>query len=190
MHQPFKLACQSKFPNAIIVIDKFHILQLLNDAIKDLIKRIFPSLPLNDDQLKLFNKYHKWLILKASKNLMPAQKTDLSYILSLNSELKSIYDFKELFRTIYFINDVETARSFLRSWIYNSRASKIPELSHVADTYSEWFTFISNYWIYHISNAITEGKVNKIKVFKRKSYNYKNFYSLRYHVLKSEYFNL
>lgn len=100
MHEPFKLACQNKFPNATIVIDKFHVVKLLNEAIKDLIKRIFPSLPFNESQKKEFNRKNKWIILRDNEKLTEFQRPELQNLLSLNQELKKIYEFKELLRTL------------------------------------------------------------------------------------------
>jgi transposase len=190
MHEPFLFACHKMFPNALVVIDKFHIIKLLNEAIKDLIKRILYDICPAYPQQKDFNKTSKWIILSANERLTLFQRTKLPDILNLNQELKTIYEFKESFRNIYRLaNDFDTARDQLRSWINSANSSNIPELAHVAATYSKWFTFILNYWHHRISNAMTEGKVHKIKVFRKKAYNYKNFHSLRYQVLKSEQFN-
>ena len=189
MCEPFKNAIQKRFPNALIVIDKFHVIQLLNDAFKELIKRILPSLPLNDSQSSYFNKCSRWILLRANETLSNDQRAELPALLSLNQELNKIYEFKELFRNIYKIKDINSAHSQFHSWLIHAKASHIPELVSVANTYSEWFTFIFNYWHCPISNAITEGKVHKIKVFRRKAYHYKNFHTLRYQVLKSEQYN-
>lgn len=190
MHEPFKLACQHKFPNADIVVDRFHAIKLLNEAIKDLIKRIMPDICPDYAQQKEFNKSGKWLILSAKEKLKDFQRPKLSELLALNQELKTIYDFKEAFRDIYRLSkDYDTAHQQFHSWLTSAKSSNISELIHVADTYSDWTTFILNYWHHRISNGITEGKVNKIKVFRRKAYHFKNFHSLRYQVLKSEQFN-
>lgn len=189
MHHPFKLACYNKFPNAIVVVDKFHVIKLLNEAIKDLMKRILPDICPDYPQQKDFNKTSKWIILTANERLTDFQRTKLPQILALNQKLNTIYEFKEDFRKLYILQNVETARYQLQLWINNAKASDIPELIHVANTYSDWFTNILNYWHHGITNGITEGKVNKIKVFRRKAYHYNNFHALRYKVLKSEQFN-
>ena len=190
MHEPFKNAIQNKLPNAVIVVDKFHVIKLLNDAIKDLIKRIFASLPFTDAQQKDFNKTGKWLILSGAERLSLPQEIELTSLLSLNQELKTIHEFKESFRTLYrTVQDYDSAHEQFHLWLHSAKASHIPELIHVANTYTDWFTFILNYWRHRISNTMIEGKVNKIKVFRRKAYNYRNFHSLRYQVLKSEQYN-
>lgn len=190
MYEPFKLACQNKFPNADIVIDKFHAIKLLNEAIKDLIKRILPNMGFTNAQQKEFNKSGKWIVLSAKEKLTDSQRAKLPQLLALNTELKTIYEFKESFRDIYRLSkDYNIAHQQFHYWLNHAKASGIPELIHVANTYSDWIIFILNYWHHRISNGIVEGKVNKIKVFRRKAYHFKNFHSLRYQVMKSEQFN-
>jgi transposase len=190
MHEPFKLACHNKFPNADVVVDRFHVIKLLNEAIKDLIKRILPESCPDHAQQKEFNKSGKWIILSAKEKLTDFQRPKLPELLALDPELKTIYEFKESFRNIYRKTiDYDLAHEQFHSWLNLAKSSGISELIGVADTYSHWLTFILNYWHHRISNGITEGKVNKIKVFRRKAYHFKNFHSLRYQVMKSEQFN-
>ncbi|WP_176230555.1 transposase [Candidatus Hakubella thermalkaliphila] len=45
---------------------------------------------------------------------------------------------------------------------------------------------ILNFWKHRICNAITEGKINKIKALRRRAFNYNNFQTLRLKILEQE----
>lgn len=183
MWKPFEIACLQKLPNAIIVVDKFHVIKLINAAVEDVRIRISQDLP--EDQAKNLFK-NRFLLLSGKERLSDDQRTALLNLLEVNSELKTIYELKEHLRDLYTIKNTNIAYPEFRRWILYAQAAKISELTKVAETYSEWFTHIFNYWKCPITNAFTEGKINKIKVIQRKAYQYRNFWSLRYHVMKDE----
>lgn len=182
--EPFRTAIRKKLPNADIVVDKFHVIKLFNEYIQDLITRISPDLSIDDKELVAENKFA--LLLKGKEKLNDSQTHDLQTILNINPELSSIYNFKERFRLLYLIDDVNIVKNQLRIWLYEARRTNIEELISVANTYCEWFTEITNYWIHRISNGAIEGKINKIRTIQSKAYHYRNFHTLRYNVIKSE----
>jgi len=185
--EAFKNAVHTKFPHAMIVVDKFHVIKLLNEAIKDIInKRIIPDL---ENSQKKYLKQHMWFLLKGKEKLTKLQIAELPNLFSFSEELKKVYDFKEQLRDLYTIKNFNIVYLEFHKWLRIAKSSHIPELIQVAETYSNWSTYILNYWRCPISNAITEGKINKIKVLRRKAYHYRNFWSLRYQVLKSEQYN-
>lgn len=184
MWKPFKIACYKKLPNADVVVDKFHVIKQLNKCVEDVRKRI--SLELEAPQSTHIYQ-NRFLLLKGKERLSIIQRTKLASLLPVNEELSKTYHFKELFRSIYEITDAEKAYSQLWKWIRDAQSSHIPELVQIADSFAqEWFTEIFNYWHYCISNGVTEGKINKIRLIQRKAYHYRNFSSLRYQILKSE----
>jgi transposase len=44
----------------------------------------------------------------------------------------------------------------------------------VAGTLGRWHAEVLNYWRYPITNAMVEGKHNRVKVLKRRAYGYRN----------------
>jgi len=178
--EPFKIACLETLPNARIVGDKFHVIKLINRAIDNVRIRICQEL--SEEQTSYLFK-NRFVLLTGKEKLKDNQRAELPNLLALNSELKTIYEAKENLRDIYQIKNTNIAYPELRRWIIYSKASKITELIKVAETYSEWFTIIFNYWYCPITNGFTEGKMNIIKALQTKAFHYRRFYSLRYHVL-------
>lgn len=68
----------------------------------------------------------------------------------------------------------------LISWLL---ASGVPELKHLATTFLRWQRELANYHRYRISNSITEGLNNKIKVIKRQAYGFRSFENFRRKIL-------
>jgi transposase len=182
---PYKNAIHNKLPNAAVVIDRFHVIKHINDALKDIIKRIAHTLDKNNFSF-LYNS--RFTLLKGFEKLSPNELDILSALLSLDQNLATAYNLKEYFRSLYiYVPDKNNARLLLWQWIQLVRKSNIPELVSVANEFaSNWITEILNYWQFRISNGLAEGKINKIRTIQRKAYHYINFSSLRYQILKSE----
>jgi len=82
MWKPFKIACYKKLLNADVVVDKFHVIQQLNECIKDVRKRI--SLELEAPQSTHIYQ-NRFLLLKGKERLSIIQNYfclfNLSYYL-------------------------------------------------------------------------------------------------------------
>lgn len=120
------------------------------------------------------------------ERLSEKQEQHLWQILELSPELKQAYEFKELLRDIYEQDDLAVAQNQLGNWIKEALKTLIPELMELASTVVHWKEQILNFWRFRLTNAVTEGKINKIKVIRRKAYNYNNFESLRLKILEAE----
>ena len=181
MWEPFKLAIAESIPNALIVIDPFHVIQKVNEAVDKVRKRVRKRLKLPEKKESLFDV--KSLILSGSERITDKQVIKLWEILSLDVELKKAYEFKELLRMLYKRQDKENVPKYFSNWIKEALYSGIPEVIEASTTYQNWFSEILNWWKHPISNGFTEGIVNKIKTVDRRAYHYNNFESLRHKVL-------
>lgn len=184
MWNPFKKAIEENLPNALIIIDKFHVIKKANKALDDVRKRI--QRQTDEEPIKEQLKKYKELLRMGRERLSERQVERLWQILELNQELKQTYEFKELLRDIYDNDDQNVTRIQLDNWVREAFETLIPELIDLAKTLDNWREEILNYWRFRLTNAVTEGKINKIKAIKRKAYNYNNFESLRLKILEAE----
>ena len=184
MWDPFKRACQQVVPHALVVADHFHVVKTMNEAVDTVRKRASHHLKSKEKKKALF-KYRK-LMLMALETLSPKQEHRLWDILSWDKDLCQVYELKELLRAIYEGKNQETATIELDNWIQGAQASGIAEVQEVAGTFLRWKPEILNFWVYRINNAVTEGKINKIKTIRRWAYNYNNFEHLRLKILEKE----
>jgi transposase len=184
MWEPFKRACQQVVPHALVVADHFHVVKTMNEAVDAVRKRASRHLKSKEKKKALF-KYRK-LMLMALETLSPKQEHRLWEILSWDKDLCQAYELKELLRAIYAGENQETAMLELDNWIQEAQASGIVEVQEVTGTFVRWKPEILNFWVYRINNAVTEGKINKIKTIRRWAYNYNNFEHLRLKILEKE----
>ena len=184
MWKPFRDACREKLPHAVIVIDPFHVVKEVNEALDKVCKRARKHQKSKQRKEALFR--YKKLILMGLEKLTPRQEERLWKILSWHKDLSLAYELKELLRAIYAGQDLQKASQELDSWIKEAYLSNIEEMKEVAKTLSNWREEILNFWVYPITNAVTEGKINKIKALRRGAYNYNNFQTLRLKILEQE----
>lgn len=184
MWEPFKTACREVVPHALVVVDHFHVIKTMNEAVDKVRKRARRHLRGPEKKKALFK--YKELLLMGLETLSPKQEHRLWEILSWDESLCYAYELKELLRAIYAGQRRQTATIELHKWIKEAKDSGIPEVQKVAETFARWKPEIRNFWVYRIDNAVTEGKINKIQAIRRWAYNYNNFENLRLKILEQE----
>jgi len=162
MWKPFRDACREKLPHAVIVVDPFHVIKEVNEALDKVCKRARKHQKSKKRKEALFR--YKKLILMGLEKLTPRQEERLWKILFWHKDLSLAYELKELLRAIYAGQDLQKASQELDSWIKEAYISNIEEMKEVAKTLSNWREEILNFWVYPITNAVTEGKITKNRV--------------------------
>lgn len=184
MWEPFKAACQEVVPQAQVVVDRFHVIKAVNEAVDTVRKRVRQRLRSQEKKRALFR--FKDLLLMGLEKVSPRQEPQLWEVLSWDEGLSHAYELKEILRAIYAGENGQTAATELDQWIREAIDSGIEEMDQVAKSLIRWKPEVLNYWCYRIDNAITEGKINKIKTLRRRAYNYNNFQHLRLKILEQE----
>jgi len=122
----------SRLRHAVHVLDRFHIVQWVNEGLTRLRRRLFSGAP--RDELGRTFKVKKWLLLSARENLDHQDKLLLNKLMELNQPLYQAYLLKEQLRGIlkhpwrYF----GVLRERLHDWIVAVLGSALPELQAVA----------------------------------------------------------
>jgi len=164
--------------NAAVVFDKFHVYTYLSTAI-DEVRRIEQDKAAAEGRETI--KGSRWLWLKASRNLRRKEARSLEEIMALNQNLQKAYLLKEDFEQFYANPNAESAERFLKEWIERCRESKLKPFVKLAKRLWRWAEGILAYFVHRITNAVSEGINNKIKVLKRRSY---GFHDHEYFFLK------
>lgn len=167
-----KLHCR----NASVVFDKFHVYSYLSTAI-DEVRRIEQNKA--GQEGKELIKGSRWLWLK--KGLRRKQRQTLEQIMAVNMNMQKAYLLKEDFEQFYASDNAEAAEKFLAEWIERCRDSRLRPFMKLAKRLNRWAHGILAYFTHRITNAVSEGINNKIKVIKRRSY---GFHDLDYFFLK------
>src|SRR2546425_10874149 len=88
----------TRLPRAIHILDRFHIVQWVNDALTHLRRRLFSGAP--RDELGRTLKVKQWLLLSARENLAHRDKLLLNELMEQNRPLYQAYLLKEQLRGI------------------------------------------------------------------------------------------
>ena len=159
------------FPNAAVVIDRFHVMKLVNQRLNK-IRQI----------LGIKAKGSRFLLLKNSSDLTAEETEKLEQILAQSACLRIAYEMKEELREIYETNcTVQTGTSRINKWL----AKAIVFYGKVARTIRTHLEGICNYFISRTTSGVMEGINNKAKLIMRQGYGFTNFESFRARLLGS-----
>jgi transposase len=129
----YKRVVETHLPRAITILDRFHIVQWVNEALNQLRRRLFSGAP--KDELGKTLKVKKWMLLSARERLKHGDKLILRQLMTQNEPLYQAYLLKEQLRGIlqhpwrYF----RVLRRQLKYWIAAARNTGLRELRRVAD---------------------------------------------------------
>ena len=165
-------------PQAMNILDRFHIAQKLSDAVdhtrRDEAKR------LRQENKPAYLKKSRWIWLKRPKNLDSKGKSFLRELLALNLKTVKAYLFKESFDTLWSYTHPTWAAKFLDQWCTDVMCHRsLPRLKKVARTLRAHKDLILNYFrAKHsgygtFSSGAVEGFNNKAKLCIRKSYGFR-----------------
>ncbi len=161
----FQKVITEVFPKALIVIDRFHVMKLVNKALNQL------RLSLDLKGLK-----SRCLLLKNASDLTEEENTELKEILEKSPCLTIAYELKEEFRNIYNTSTtVKMGQRRFEKWLVAARCL----FPQTARTIAKYLDQICNYFINGTTSGVMEGLNNKIKLILRQSYGFKNFQLMR-----------
>jgi len=195
MYVPYISLVNSIFPNAKIVIDKFHIVNLVNRTFNQ--TRISIMNSIQDDSSKrklklfwkLFLKYYpdlsrvNYYCQSFKRKLSSKDKVD--YLLEKSPELEfhfNIYqDIIQAIKHNNFKRFDEIIKKYLAS---KEKISK--KMITALKTLKKYMKYIGNMFESNITNGLIEGLNNKIKSIKRTAFGYSNFSNFKKRVLIQE----
>jgi len=180
MWQPYVDLAKAYFPNAAIVIDKYHFIRHVTWAIERVRKRLQKTMPAN---LRKYYKRSRKLILARYESLKGESKKACDLMLLYNDDLRLAHYLKEWFYDICRENRYSYQRTAFFDWIKTAESSGISEFESCAKTFRTWSSGILNAFKYKYTNGPTEGYNNKIKVLKRISFGIRNFERFRTRIL-------
>ena len=193
MYEPYLLVTKAMFKNAKYVVDRFHYIEYVMNAVDEIRIRLQKTFGYNSKEYKLlknkknvsllrkyYNDINWYVYTKRYEHGRQVEKLPidiLNELLNIDDELNRGYQLKELFLDII-RHDLtpEEAKVELENWIDLCNESNINEFIEASKTINNWLEYICNSFIdKRFSNGYTEGLNNKIKVIKRTAYGFRNF---------------
>ncbi len=181
MWDAYHEAAKAKLPHAHRVVDRFHVMKNLNDALSKARRSIQNQA---DEATQALLKGCRWWLVKNRENLDEEDQASLEQALTASPELSACYQLKEDFRTWFNQKiDRKSAEKELQSWVERVEASGFQALKAFVKTLQNWKELILNYFDGRHSNGFAEGVNLKIKMIHRRAYGYRNFEQFRLHIL-------
>lgn len=170
MWQAYLNVIRERAPQALHVLDRFHISMNLNKAIDEVRAAEVKDLKARGEAPVLTKT--RWILLRRPDKLSTAQTVKLSELVRANLNVTKAYLLKEDLRQLWDELSSIGAGLFLSDWCERAKASKLPPIARVARTLGRHSALILN-WFHArgtISSGVVEGFNNKIRVITRRAY--------------------
>ena len=180
MYAPYISLIRMMFPNAKIVIDKFHLIQLISRALNKTRIRVMKKNKDNYNKLKNYWKNilksrfeldcSSWKRYKCFKDLTTEQDI-VDYLVSLDKEFEETYGVYQDLLYAFQNNNINVLEDTL-----NTKYNNISDYMIISiKTIKSYVTYIKNTFNTKYHNGYIEGNNNFIKALKRIAFGFRSF---------------
>lgn len=161
-------------PDAVHVLDRFHIMRLMNKAIDEV--RRAEAKQLEQDGYEPILKHSRWCLLKRRENRTKKQTVKLHELLQYNLRSVKAHLQREDFQRFWEYKSPVWAGKFLDEWCTRVLRSNLDPMKKVARTLQEHRELILNWFKADgkLSSGTVEGFNNKAKLTLRKAYGFRS----------------
>jgi len=182
MWTPYRDAVRTVMPQARIIIDKFHVVRMANDAIERVRKALRSDLTVSQRRGLMHDRF---LLLKRQRDLDERERLLLDGWVKNYPLLGVAYRLKEAFYGCYDAKSAPEAEHVFSRWLDSVPAALREPFGDLIRAYSNWNAYILNYFEHPVTNAYTESLNNLIRVMNRLGRGY-SFEALRAKILFTE----
>jgi transposase len=173
MSQAYIGAIQHHCPNATLVIDRFHVVKALNEALDEVRKEQWRAL---DTQGRKAIKGLRWLLAMHSQNRTKGHTRFINSLRNANRRIHRAWVLKDEFEHFWDYCYRGSAKKFLKRWITAALRSRIDSLRKFVNTLQNHFENILAYIDRNLTNAVGEGLNRIIKIVKNRASGYRGLH--------------
>lgn len=174
MSRAYTEAIKHHCPNATLVIDRFHVVKALNEAVDEVRKEQWRAL---DTEGRKAIKGLRWLLGMHSRNRTKGHTRFLNRLRNANRRIHRAWVLKDEFEHFWNYSYRGAAEKFLRRWITAALRSRIPSLRQFVATLRNHFDNILAFVDRNLTNAVGEGLNRIVKIVKNRASGYRNLES-------------
>lgn len=182
MWNPYRDAVRQVLPQAHIVVDKFHVVRMANNALEDVRKSLRASITIKEKRQLTNDRY---VLLKRKHDLSEREL----FLLELWTEnypmLKTAYTLKEGFYDIWDSQSKGMAKVRYEDWKKEITDDVEEAFTPILKAMKNWEQEVFSYFDHPITNAYTESLNSLIRVINRLGRGY-SFEALRAKILFTE----
>ena len=161
-------------PEAVHILDRFHIMKLMSTAI-DEVRRIEVK-ELEHDGYEPILKHSRWALLKRPENRTAKQTVKIQELMRYNLKSVKAHLQREDFQRFWEYSSPTWAGKFLEDWCTRVMQSNVEPMKKVARTLRKHRDLILNWFKAggQLSSGTVEGFNNKAKLTMRKAYGFRS----------------
>lgn len=182
MWRPYRDAVREVFPHAEVVVDKFHVVKMANEAMEKVRKAVRAELT---DRQRRTLMHDRFVLLKRLHDLTDEEYLKFSGWAKNFPLLGEAHALKEGFFTIWDNTSRKEAEADYERWKADISEELKPYFHDLVRATENWHKEIFNYFDHPITNAYTESLNNLIRVMNRIGRGY-SFDALRAKILFTE----
>lgn len=173
MWKPYLKIIAQKLPQAINVLDRFHIMQKFSKALDKV--RAEEARRLKEERQAPVLSKSRWCFLKRKENLTDKQGFKLKELLNMNLRTVKAYLLKEQFQKFWEYNSPGWAARFLDQWCHAAIFSRIEPMKDLAKMLQSHHELILNYFRAkkQYNSGVVEGLNRKINLTIRKAFGFR-----------------
>jgi transposase len=182
MWKPYLKVIKSVLPQALNILDRFHIAAHLNKAV-DLVRRSEVStLRKGQDKSKAQRlKKMRGTLLRRSKTVRGKARARLNALIKAKGATARAWLLKESFNHFWTYNSVTWAMNFMDSWVSRAMRSRLEPMKKVAKMLRNHRELLANYFrakkLYN--SGVVEGLNLKCNLVKRRAFGLRTFKALQ-----------
>ena len=169
MSQAYINSIRQKLSHARIVFDRFHVQRLASDALDAVRRRLMATL---DPRRRRALKKMRFALLKNPWDLTRLERKKIADVQRHNAPLYRAHLLKETLAEALSSLQPRRARRKLREWIAWALRSRLPPFIRVARTIRAHLDGIYAYIELRLTNGLTEGINNRIRMVARRAFGF------------------
>jgi len=166
MSRAYIQAIKDHCPNATLVIDRFHLVKALNEAVDEVRKEEWRQLGADDRQAI---KGLRWMLGMHARNRTKGHTRFLNSLRHSNRRIHRAWVLKDEFDHFWHFRYPGAAKQFLKRWMTAALKSRIPSLRDFVGTLKNHFDNIITFIKRPLTNAVAEGINRIIKIVKNRA---------------------
>lgn len=182
MWQPYRDAVRAVLPQATIIVDKFHVVRMANQAMETIRKQLREGLAKKQRRGLMHDRF---ILLKRNKELTDMDRVTLDLWTKNHPSLGTAYELKEAFFDIWDIDSRQKAFLKYHDWKAKIPKELQPAFEPLTKAMANWEEEVFSYFDHRITNAYTESLNSLIRVMNRIGRGY-SFEALRAKILFTE----
>jgi transposase len=167
-------AIKAHCPNATLVIDRFHVVKALNEAVDEVRKEQWREL--GTEQRKAI-KGLRWLLGMSSVTRTKGHTRTLNRLARGNRRIYRAWVLKDEFEHFWSYRYAGRATTFLKRWMTKALKSRLPSMREFVNTLRQHQENILTYIERSLTNAVAEGINRVVKIAKNRASGFRGLHN-------------